>query len=129
MILRSIYPRKNKAAREITKGTAVPVAGFDANRSWTVKILLTCFPQATGNMSRSTAYSTSCGVRFIVDKPPVVHGHQCPCCGLSSQIVADKKELAVLKEALDTLKPQVVVSQVVVKAPKPNNRDGGDSLG
>jgi len=62
-------------------------------------------------MSRSTAYSTSCGARFIVvDKPPVVHGHQCPCRGLSSQIVADKKELAVLKEALATFKPQVIVT-------------------
>lgn len=119
MIIGSIYPRKNKAAREITKGTAVPIAGFDTNRSWTVKILLTCFPQATGNMSRSTAYSASCGARFIVvDKPPLVHGHQCPCRSLSSQIVADKKELAVLEEALATLKLQVVVSQVVVKTPK-----------
>jgi len=59
----------------------------------------------------------------------MVHGHQCPFCGLSSQIVADKKEPAVLKEALATLKPQVVVSQVVIQTPKPNNLDGGDSLG
>ena len=69
----------------------------------------------------------SCGAGFSVDKPPVVHGYQCPCCGLSSQIVDDKEELAVLKEALATLKPRVVVSQVVVKHTKPNPPDGNKS--
>ena len=67
-----------------------------------------------------------CGARFIVDKP-AAYGHKCPCCGLSSQVVKDKEELAVLKEALATLKPRVVVSQVVAKHPKPNHTDGNKS--
>jgi len=67
-----------------------------------------------------------CGARFIVDKP-AAYGHKCPCCGSSSQVVKDKEELAVLKEALATLKPRVVVSQVVVKHTKPNQTDGNKS--
>jgi hypothetical protein len=69
----------------------------------------------------------SCGAGFSVDKPPVIHGYQCPCCGLSSQVVTDKEELAVLKEALATLKPQVIVTQIVAKHLKPNPPDGDKS--
>jgi predicted transcriptional regulator len=71
----------------------------------------------------------SCGARFSVDKPPEVYGFHCPCCGLSSQVVTDKEELAVLKEALATVKPQVIVPQIVVKHPKSSPPDGDKSLG
>jgi len=66
----------------------------------------------------------SCGAGFIVDKPAATYGYHCPCCGSSFQVVTDKEELAVLKEALATLKPQVIVSQVIQKHPKPNPTDG-----
>jgi hypothetical protein len=46
---------------------------------------------------------------------------------LSSQVVTDKEELAVLKEALATLKPQVIVTQIVAKHLKPNPPDGDKS--
>jgi len=68
----------------------------------------------------------TCGAGFIVDKP-AAYGYKCPCCGLSSHIVADKEGLAVLQEALAALKPAVVVSQVVVKHKKPNQTDGNKS--
>ena len=71
----------------------------------------------------------SCGAGFSVDKPPVVYGYHCPCCGSSSQIVTDKEELTVLKEALATVKPQVIVPQIVAKHPKSNPPDGDKSLG
>jgi rubrerythrin len=66
----------------------------------------------------------SCGARFSVDKPPVVYGYHCPSCGSSSQVITDKEELAVLKEALVTVRPQVVATQVIQKHPKPNSTHG-----
>jgi len=71
----------------------------------------------------------SCGAGFSVDKPPAVYGYHCPCCGSSSQIITDKEELTVLKEALATLKPQVIVPQIVVKHPKPNAPQGDKGVG
>jgi len=46
-----------------------------------------------------------------------------------TQVIKDKEELAVLKEVLATVKPQVIVPQIVVKHPKSNLPDGDKSLG
>ena len=61
----------------------------------------------------------SCGVRFSVDQPPTSYGgYHCPSC-YSTSVVTDQKGLAILKEALTKVKPQVIVVQPVQK-PKPS---------
>jgi DNA repair exonuclease SbcCD ATPase subunit len=70
----------------------------------------------------------TCGARFSADKPGA-YGYQCPCCGSSSQIVTDKEELVLLKEALATVKPRVIMPRIVTKHPKSNPPDGDKSAG
>ena len=66
----------------------------------------------------------SCGAGFSVDKPPVAYGYHCPCCSSSSQVITDKEGLAILKEAMSKLKPQVIVARLVAKQPEPNATHG-----
>lgn len=58
---------------------------------------------------------TSCHAKFVVDKPSDPHkGYQCPICGLSYQVRADQEELAILKAALATPKPQQIIVMPLV---------------
>lgn len=71
----------------------------------------------------------SCGVRFGVDQPPMSYGgYHCPCC-YSMSVVTDQEGLAILKEALTKVKPQVIVVQPIAKQPKPNPPHGDKSGG
>ncbi|MFB0556664.1 MAG: hypothetical protein ACETVW_02275 [Dehalococcoidia bacterium] len=65
----------------------------------------------------------SCGVRFGVDQPPMSYGgYHCPCC-YSTSVVTDQQELAILKEALARVKPQIMVAEPVAKQPKLNTHE------
>jgi DNA-directed RNA polymerase subunit RPC12/RpoP len=84
------------------------------------------------NLTRDTLQllqCTSCDARFVVDKPPKSYkGYQCPICGLSYQVKVDQEGLAILKAALATPKPQIVVVQSVTqqtKKPTPKDKDNG----
>jgi predicted RNA-binding Zn-ribbon protein involved in translation (DUF1610 family) len=72
---------------------------------------------------------TSCHARFVVDKPPESYKeYQCPICGLSYQVKVDREGLAILKAALATPKPQIVVVPSVsqeFKKPTPKDENSG----
>ncbi len=74
-------------------------------------------------------HCTSCRARFVVDKSPDPYrGYQCPVCGFSHQVKVDREGLAILKAALATPKPQIVVAQLVtpeVKKPTPKDENSG----
>jgi len=72
---------------------------------------------------------TPCHARFVVDKPPESYkGYQCPICGLSYQVRVDQEGLAILKAALSSLKPQILVAELVtpeLKKPTPKDENSG----
>ena len=72
---------------------------------------------------------TSCHARFVVDKPPESYkGYQCPICGSSYQVKVEQEGLAILKAALATLKPKILVAQLVtpeLKKPTPKDENSG----
>ncbi len=72
---------------------------------------------------------TPCHARFVVDKPPESYtGYQCPICGLSYQVKVEQEELEILKAALATPKPQILVAHLVtpeVKKPTPKDENSG----
>jgi predicted transcriptional regulator/DNA-directed RNA polymerase subunit RPC12/RpoP len=69
----------------------------------------------------------SCSARFVVDKPPHSYkGYDCPICGLSHRVKVDQEGLAILKTALVTQKPQIVLVQSVtqkLKNPTPKDKN------
>jgi len=71
----------------------------------------------------------SCHARFVVDKPPESYkGYQCPICGFSYQVKTDREGLEILKAALDTLKPKILVAHLVtreLKKPTPKDENSG----
>ena len=72
---------------------------------------------------------TPCHVRFVVDKPPLSYkGYDCPICGLSYQVKVEQEELEILKAALATPKPQILVAHLVTpedKKPTPKDENSG----
>ena len=70
-------------------------------------------------------FCVSCNARFVVDTPPPSYkGYDCPICGLSHQVKVDQEGLAILKAALATQKPQIVVAQLVTPKLKKDNSKG-----
>ncbi len=59
----------------------------------------------------------SCGVKFVVNKPPLITGYSCPYCGSSQNIKVDKDAKTLLKSALSEsqAKPAKIIKMSKLK--------------